>query len=484
MECMSGPSVAHLKFALGLLTSRFRANHPLKACPKCMADDIATHGWTYWHTPQQWPGVWVCAKHGEPLRVSGVKSNGVERFLWHVPTTAQLAPPIDLPTEHDRDALTRLSQTVKRLTRLDVLDGEINMARMREALRAKAMSHGWLTRAGHLRLREAAPSYAAHCARLRSISELRALPADAIEASEQIGRLLRPMRTGTHPLRLLVAIDWMYGDPEAFLADLRMVPAGLAADADERVPSAPSAATKEDQHRELLDLVQAGRPITAAARQLRVDVATAMAWAADMGVASRRRPKRLKPDMRPSMMADLTAGQDKSEVAQRYGVSLVTVTRLLRTEPGLHRAWKDARFSSAQRAARLAWSNVLQQQPTIGVKWMRMLCPADYAWLYRNDRAWLKATTPSESDRVQAVINRGVRWDERDEALSQAVRVAALALVRAQPGKSVRLWQIYQRVPDLKAKLGSLDRLPRTRAALDIALKTRGPSQGAARLID
>lgn len=29
---MRGPSVAHLKFRLGLLTSRFRANHPLKAC--------------------------------------------------------------------------------------------------------------------------------------------------------------------------------------------------------------------------------------------------------------------------------------------------------------------------------------------------------------------------------------------------------------------------------------------------------------------
>ena len=39
---MRGPAVAHLKFRLGLLTSRFRANHPLKACVACMhAGDAA-----------------------------------------------------------------------------------------------------------------------------------------------------------------------------------------------------------------------------------------------------------------------------------------------------------------------------------------------------------------------------------------------------------------------------------------------------------
>jgi hypothetical protein len=46
---LSGNTVAHLKFRLGLLTSRFRANHPLKACALCMAADILERGWTYWH---------------------------------------------------------------------------------------------------------------------------------------------------------------------------------------------------------------------------------------------------------------------------------------------------------------------------------------------------------------------------------------------------------------------------------------------------
>jgi len=55
-----GASVAHLKYRLALLTSRFRANHPLKACPICMEHDGLTHGWSFWHIEHQFPGVWVC----------------------------------------------------------------------------------------------------------------------------------------------------------------------------------------------------------------------------------------------------------------------------------------------------------------------------------------------------------------------------------------------------------------------------------------
>lgn len=48
VACMSSASVAHLKLRLGILTSRFRANHPLKACPQCMEQDLRETGWTYW----------------------------------------------------------------------------------------------------------------------------------------------------------------------------------------------------------------------------------------------------------------------------------------------------------------------------------------------------------------------------------------------------------------------------------------------------
>lgn len=85
MEDMVTGNIAHLKFRMGLLTSRFRANHPLKACVACMSRDVQEYGWTYWHTRHQLPGVWWCPDHGVFLRESRLKSPGVERFRWTLP---------------------------------------------------------------------------------------------------------------------------------------------------------------------------------------------------------------------------------------------------------------------------------------------------------------------------------------------------------------------------------------------------------------
>lgn len=63
-------SSGRLKFQLGLLTSRFRANHPLKACPYCMDEDMKAHSTPYWHREHQLPGVWVCLRHGRKLETS------------------------------------------------------------------------------------------------------------------------------------------------------------------------------------------------------------------------------------------------------------------------------------------------------------------------------------------------------------------------------------------------------------------------------
>lgn len=99
VSAMSGPSVAHLKFGLGLLTSRFRANHPLKACVECMASDKSEYGWAYWHLEHQYPGNWICARHQRWLRECRMKSNGSGRFQWCLPELEWLEPEPALPED-------------------------------------------------------------------------------------------------------------------------------------------------------------------------------------------------------------------------------------------------------------------------------------------------------------------------------------------------------------------------------------------------
>jgi hypothetical protein len=475
-EAMCGPSVAHLKFGLGLLTSRFRANHPLKACASCIRHDVVTDGWAYWHLQQQFPGVWVCPVHGEPLLESTVKSTGVERFLWHLPVESRLSAASGLSTAASQELLARFAGLNIALVERDAPDGWLSAPRVQATLRRRLATLGLVTSAGNTRLQEAASEYLEHCRALRAVSELSSLPASLEEAKVQMGRLIRPLRSGTHPLRLLVAIDWLFKDAADFVATHVGAPPPDEVRAHATTAtSTPTHAAEDPRKARLLDLLSVGESATAAARSIGIDVATAMAWAAAAGVSVGRRPKVLTESVRQSLIRDLRAGVDKLDAAGRHGVSVETVTRVLRTEIGLRTAWTAARTSLAQKRARESWL-ALAQQP-LGVKLMRASNPAAYAWLYRNDRQWLRENSPS--DRVATVEPRSspVRWDERDEALSLAVRRAVLRLSGERPGVPLRLWQIYQAVPELKPKLAALERLPLTRRVLESALGRSGKDE-------
>jgi hypothetical protein len=473
---MRGLAVAHLKFRLGLLTSRFRANHPLKACVACMQADLAEHGWVYWHLVYQFPGVWMCPVHGTPLRISQVKSTGVERFLWSSPAEAQLVDPWPASDDAQRLALMRLSKLTIALADCHREDGWLGADVVQDTLRARLRERGLLTAAGNARLTLAATDYLQHCSTLRLPAELAGLPATLVEAKAQIGRLIRTLRSGVHPIRLLVAIDWLFSGADDFLA----LHAG-ATDADPDRPSNEVTASARQPISELArrarlaELLKSGTSATAAAKEFGIDVSTAMAWAAAEGVQVPRRPKVLKADVHASLLRCLRKGMDKADAAGRHGISLETVTRLLHTEIGLHSAWKAARATAAQRRSRGAWQKLVRDHPGLGVKLLRAMDAASYAWLYRNDRAWLTDNTPAKTASLTNPRQSTVRWDERDLSLSAAVEKAVERLSR--PGRQLQLWQIYQAVPELKPKLAVLHRLPLTQQVIERALgRRRGDS--------
>lgn len=469
---MSGPEVAHLKFRLGLLTSRFRANHPLKACAACMHMDLTEHGWVYWHLVHQFPGVWFCPTHRVPLRTSRLKSTGVERFLWHLPRTTQLVDSWPPSNADPSAALLRLSNLTVALVGSDREVGWLGADLVQSTLRARLGERGWLTPSGNTRLTEAANDYLQHCSQLRGPEELSGLPATNDEAKVQIGRLIRPLRSGVHPIRLLVAIDWLFSDASDFQAMYtRPHCAAVEPSAADGELKGEDVAKEDARRMQLAALLKSGASATAAAKQLGIDVATAMAWAASGGVQVRRRPKVLKPAVRVSLVRCLRRGMDKVDAAGRHGISVETVTRVLHTEVGLHAAWKAARTAMAQRMARAAWTKLLKTHPGIGVKVLRSMDPASYAWLYRNDRPWLTEHTPAKAAEMTTLRRSPVRWDERDRSLSVEVEKAVERL--AGSDRKLQLWHIFQAVPQLKPKLAVLHRLPLTQQVLERALGRR-----------
>ncbi|MDP2680778.1 MAG: TnsA endonuclease N-terminal domain-containing protein [Rhodoferax sp.] len=180
-----------------------------------MEHDLSDTGWAYWHLEHQYPGVWFCEQHGAPLHEATVKSTGVDRFLWSLPDRRNLT--LDwLQDSADAETLKKLTAMTLQLLRASRSPGWLDGAHMVPVLREAIRRHGWLTPNGNLRVGELAPSYLAWCQILRGPMELGSLPDSESEAASQIGRLLRPWRSGTHPLRVLVAVSWLFDRAESF----------------------------------------------------------------------------------------------------------------------------------------------------------------------------------------------------------------------------------------------------------------------------
>jgi hypothetical protein len=482
---MAGPGIFGLKSRLGILAGRFRANHPLKACAICRREDLDRDHVAYWHLTHQYPGVWICRKHGELLSQSTLKATGVARFQWILPDEAEFSP--DTPRISDV-----ASPETFRLALTTLADSAVSLARLPDSfyfdpsrlLRThhRALDHlGFKTRSGNLRLGAMCRPFLDTVHPLRAIHELRELPANDAEVVSQIGRLLRAPRSGTHPIRHLVFIQWLFGDWETFWRAYQSGPVNAPDVAQGySTQNARDAKTTDKRISSFLALLKDGQyTVTGAAHRIGIDPKTAMAWAARAGISTPRRAKSLSADIRKRLIHDLRQGRGKQAVATKYDVSIETITTTLRTEVGLHQTWSQARLERRREIARKRWSRIAQRHGATGVKAMRLLAPDIYAWLYRNDRAWLRACNLQFAVEVKRSNNASVNWDARDAALSAQVREVALKISSESGSSSIPLWRLYQAISDLRPLLQSLERLPLTRRAIEMATGRRQRKRNA-----
>jgi len=467
IAAMRGSGIASLKFRLGLLTSRFRADLPLKSCRACIERDIAAYNSAYWHRQHQLPGVWICPIDGCRLHRHEIKVSGQGKFEWVLPDDL---PERQGPTNWSpeiRDRLERLASASQALGSMPPgyhLDTAI-VANCHS--RALALT-GLLGPGNRLRLDELGEAYAAFATGLQEVPELATVPSDPAAARTQLSRMFYRPGDGAHPLRQLLLTIWLHGTwakfEEAYdglaaasgplTADPKANSATVTAHArDPRVAIATTAVTEHE------------RSPTSVAKELGVDVSTVVAWLASEGIAANRRPKKLKPPVFEAAVRLLETGASKAAVASQAGVSASTVTKLLRTQPGLRARWNDAKLSATRAEHRKAWQDLMGQNPLSPTPILRAVAARAYAWLYRNDRAWLSASIVARGTLPQSSAVR-VDWDARDQALAAAVRRTAEQICASTGRQRCTVAAICVAVPDLRAKLGALDRLPLTARAI------------------
>ncbi|MDR3579211.1 MAG: TnsD family Tn7-like transposition protein [Oryzomonas sp.] len=120
---------------------------------------------------------------------------------------------------------------------------------------------------------------------------------------------------------------------------------------------------------------------------------------------------------------------------------------------------------------RESWLRACAFNPVAGVRGLRRIYGADYSWLYRHDREWLRSHSPHKPHPSNKVR---VDWDERDASLASQV-IAVAAEIKNSQGRpiqvTVRAIGIRLGATALFEKL--MAHLPRTGTALATVVESR-----------
>ena len=134
----------------------------------------------------------------------------------------------------------------------------------------------------------------------------------------------------------------------------------------------------------------------------------------------------------------------------KFGISICTVNRVLRSEPAVANSRTELHRKSTLIKYRAAWQATVSAHPDTTAKSIRLMIPSTYAWLYRNDQKWLLTKTQDlPSGRRGNYSN--IDWHERDCELADLV-INTLTH-RAEQKLKLHKTDIFTLVPALSRSL-------------------------------
>lgn len=478
---MRGDSVESLKFLLGLPAGPSGASMPLRYCVECCRQDLAEHGFAYWHREHQLPSAAVCLTHGSALTESRLRLDGRGRsglFLPDDPMVQEAAHRIDLgDAKADLMRIARLSSAAL----VDELPGDYSASSLQAAYLHGLKQQGLLTPSGRVRATEFLVRFRQRYHALVEIHPFAKILSN--RSIEGMLKLVRKCRGGSHTASHLLLIDFLFGDWNLFVSVYRwesqMTPPDPECSAGTthaivEFPSKPDDSAWVQRHGELASLHQNGQAsLTAIAATLGIDVNTAMRRLGKLALLNiQRRPKIVTSAMRQSVIEALRRGEPLKRIGQTHHLSRSTVDRICNEEGPLQMLWRKANVEWKTQREREKFRQTLVQYPNMTLSALRKIPNSGFRWLSRHDRGWLKANMPEAACRTSTRPHARashVDWQARDaECLAAIQRMEAdlhlASWERLQPRALLR------RLPKLSFS-PRLDRLPETRVRVEAILK-------------
>lgn len=457
VQSVATGAATNTKIALGLLASRVGAEDVLRFCPACANADCETIGTATWYRAHQFPGVLVCPYHGVPLVEFHCLAQRLRRQQLFLPTaTAKWNGQQSVPKSDElaHEKLLRVSRLIAQLFLLRSVS--VDPLAWRNHYLAHLVDRGLATSSLRVRQQALRSELLDFWAAIRNLPTFDGIFARCDGDDSWLTSLYRRPRSAHHPLLHVLLIGFLADSIESFLW------AGISSPAIAPTSHGRASVATEGK---IAALAAEGRSIRQVAKELGLSVNTVLVKAEKIGVGFTRRSKKVDSAVRSRVQRALAAGDAIPDIVNTTGLSASTVNRILGADRGLQtqraasvREKRQVHARDKLRAATLA-------SPSAGFKALQAALGADFTWLYRHDRAWLRDQLPS-SLRIAMPISP-VDWGARDRAMIERVRLAVAEIL--EPSRRpvrVTLNEIGRRTGNASWLDKHIARLPQTATLL------------------
>jgi len=450
------------KITLGLLASRVGAGDILRFCPLCAGDDCETIGVATWYRAHQFPGVLVCPYHGVPLVAFDCLAQRLKRTQLFLPAAAtKLIGPKNVANVDDR-ALEKLVIVSRLIAQLFLLRGvPVDPQTWRNHYLAHLVDRNLSTASMRVRQQALRSALLDFWGSIRNLTPFDSIFARCAGDDSWLTSLYRRPRATHHPLLHVLLIGFLAESIESFFGTDLPSPT---------FTFAPDGQVSTATECKIVALAAEGRSMRQVAKELSLSVNTVLVKAEKLGIGFTRRSKKLDVAVRSRVRYALAAGDCIAHIVNTTGLSASTVNRILGADLGLQAQRATSVREKRQAHARDKLRVVAVASPSAGFKALKAALGADFTWLYRHDRAWLREQLPS-TFRL-AVTASPVDWGARDRTMVERVRLAVAEIL--EPSRRpvrVTVSEIARRTGNISWFDKHLARLPQTAKLLVEALE-------------
>ena len=454
---MLGASGKSLKVLMGRVANRFGAAPNLRFCSNCSASDIGRYGMSYWHCTHQLPGVTVCPIHRINLTSYSVSCQQTDRQRFIL--APGIFPADDItkyPSPHQITFALMSADLCN--ARLPVLDGSAYYRVYKDAVLQLGFRRK--RRVDYAELVAAVRSHYADFDGFPHRERLLSTPCSPLSWLRTL--IERPQRS-SHPICHLLLIGFLFKTVECFSRLVVGQPrqGGHLCNTGAEGERPPRHPLKDEL---LQNLTLSCREV---ARLTNCSVNTIVSRRRILGLRISERPKSRLIESLPKIIESLKNETSPQLIAIEFGTSLSSIYRIKAQFADIQKQHTIRRIDEERDRRRRKWKEALNASKGQGMTAARKLSAATYAWLYRNDKEWLRHE--SAGDQVHRTPRVQVNWQNRDKQFCSLVsaHVARIYCQATRPRISLSLMIRHigdanvraniQHLPKLRKLIGDLE---------------------------